>query len=49
MKVTRRVVDAAIDTAYNSEKGIIWFDIYAGENAMAKLQRMAATGYLRRD
>ena len=36
MKVTRRVVDAAIDTAYNGEKGIIWFDIYAGENAMAK-------------
>ncbi len=36
MKVTRRVVDAAIETAYNAEKGIVWFDIYAGENAMAK-------------
>ena len=36
MKVTRRVVDAAVETAYNSEKRIIWFDVYAGENAMAK-------------
>ena len=36
MKVTRRVVDAAVETAYNSEKRIVWFDIYAGENAMAK-------------
>jgi len=36
MKVTRRVVDAAVETAYNAEKQIVWFDIYAGENAMAK-------------
>ncbi|MCG9133465.1 isocitrate dehydrogenase (NADP(+)) [Candidatus Poribacteria bacterium] len=36
MKVTRRVVDAAVETAYTSEKRIIWFDVYAGENAMAK-------------
>ena len=36
MKVTRRVVDAAVETAYNGEKRIVWFDIYAGENAMAK-------------
>ena len=36
MKVTRRVVDAAVETAYNGEKQIAWFDIYAGENAMAK-------------
>ena len=36
MKVTRRVVDAAVQTAYNSEKQIVWFDVYAGENAMAK-------------
>lgn len=36
MKVARRVVDAAVKTAYNSEKRIVWFDIYAGENAMAK-------------
>ena len=36
MKVTRRVVDAAAQTAYNGEKRIVWFDVYAGENAMAK-------------
>ena len=36
MKVTRRVVDTAIQTAYNGEKRIVWFDVYAGENAMAK-------------
>ena len=36
MKVTRRVVDAAVQTAYNGEKRIAWFDVYAGENAMAK-------------
>ncbi len=36
MKVTRRVVDTAVQTAYNGEKRIVWFDVYAGENAMAK-------------
>ena len=36
MKVTRRVVDAAVQTAYNGENQIGWFDVYAGENAMAK-------------
>ena len=36
MKVTRRVVNAAVETAYNGEKQIVWFDVYAGENAMAK-------------
>ena len=36
MKTTRRVVDTAIETAYNGEKQIVWFDVYAGENAMAK-------------
>ena len=36
MKVTRRVVDAAVETAYNGEKQITWFDVYAGENAMAE-------------
>ena len=34
MKVARRVVDAAVETAYNGEKLIVWFDVYAGENAM---------------
>ena len=36
MKATRNVVDTAVQTAYNSEKRIVWFDVYAGENAMAK-------------
>ena len=35
MKVTRRVVNAAVQTAYNGENEIVWFDVYAGENAMA--------------
>ena len=36
MKATRNVVDTAVQTAYNSDKRIVWFDVYAGENAMAK-------------
>ena len=36
MKVTRRVVDAAVETASNGENQIVWFDVYAGENAMAE-------------
>ena len=36
MKTTRRVVDAAVQTAYAGEKQIVWFDVYAGENAMDK-------------
>jgi len=36
MKVTRRVVDAAVETASKGENQIVWFDVYAGENAMAK-------------
>ena len=36
MKVTRSVVDAAVETAYNGENRIVWFDVYAGENAMEK-------------
>lgn len=34
MKTTRRVVDAAVQTAYSGKKEIVWFDVYAGENAM---------------
>ena len=34
MKVARHVVDSAVETAYNGEKQIVWFDVYAGENAM---------------
>lgn len=36
MKVTRRVVNAAVKTAYGGEKRLVWFDVYAGENAFEK-------------
>ncbi len=36
MKTTRNVVDAAVEHAYAGKNRIVWFDIYAGENAMAK-------------
>ena len=36
MKATRRVIDAAIDAAYGSDKRIVWFDVYAGEKANAE-------------
>lgn len=36
MKTTRRVVDAAVKNAYGGNKQIVWFDVYAGENAMEK-------------
>ncbi len=36
MKTTRRVVDAAVQAAYGGTNKIVWFDVYAGENAMKK-------------
>ena len=33
MRATRRVIDAAVETAYGGAKQIAWFDIYAGEKA----------------
>lgn len=36
MKATRRVIDAAIESAYGNEKRIVWFDVYAGEKAHAE-------------
>ena len=36
MKTTRRVVDAAVHAAYSGEKQLVWFDVYAGENAFEK-------------
>ena len=36
MKATRRVIDAAVETAYGGTKRITWFDVYAGENANEK-------------
>ncbi len=35
-KVAQHVVDSAIKAAYNHQKGIVWFEVYAGENAMEK-------------
>lgn len=36
MKTTRRVVDAAVQTAYSGKNQVVWFDVYAGENATEK-------------
>ena len=36
MKTTRRVVDTAVQTAYDGKRKIVWLDVYAGENAKAK-------------
>ena len=36
MKATRRVIDAAIESVYGSEKRVVWFDVYAGEKANAE-------------
>lgn len=36
MKATRRVIDAAIEAAYGSDKRVVWFDVYAGEKAHAE-------------
>ena len=36
MKACRRVVDAAVQTAYSGKKRIVWFDVYAGEKAHEK-------------
>ena len=36
MRATRRVIDAAVEKAFEDQKKIVWFDIYAGENAQEK-------------
>jgi isocitrate dehydrogenase len=36
MRAARRVLDASIDRAYGGKRKIVWFDIYAGENAQEK-------------
>jgi isocitrate dehydrogenase len=35
MKATRRVVDAAVEKYYMGKKRIVWFDVYAGDQAQA--------------
>jgi len=36
MKAARRVLDAAVQKAFDGKRKIVWFDIYAGEKAQAK-------------
>ncbi len=36
MKATRRVIDAAVEKTFGGERKIVWFDVFAGENAQAK-------------
>jgi isocitrate dehydrogenase len=36
MKASRRVFDAAVEKSYDGKKNIVWFDVYAGENANEK-------------
>ena len=36
MKTTRRVVDAAVQTAYGGRNEVVWFDVFAGESAIDK-------------
>ena len=36
MKVSRKIIDAAIEKAYKGKKKIAWFEIYAGEKAKDK-------------
>jgi isocitrate dehydrogenase len=35
MRATRRVVDAAVEKNYMGKKRIVWFDVYAGDQAQA--------------
>ncbi|RLC45128.1 MAG: NADP-dependent isocitrate dehydrogenase [Candidatus Coatesbacteria bacterium] len=35
-RATRRVLDAAVEKAYGGNRKIVWFDIYAGDNALDK-------------
>ena len=36
MSVTRKVIDAAVEKAYNGKKKISWFEIFAGDKAQKK-------------
>lgn len=36
MRAARRVLDASIEKAYGGKRRIVWFDVYAGENAQEK-------------
>jgi isocitrate dehydrogenase len=36
MKAAKRVLSAAVDAAYGTKRGIVWFDCDAGEDAMAR-------------
>ena len=34
LKASRRVIDAAVQKAFGGQRKIVWFDVYAGENAL---------------
>src|SRR5262245_32433522 len=36
MRATRRVIDASVKKSYGGRRGIVWFDVFAGEDAHAK-------------
>jgi isocitrate dehydrogenase len=36
LKASRRVLDAAVQKAFDGKRKIVWFDVYAGEKAQAK-------------
>ncbi|HVP35699.1 MAG TPA: isocitrate dehydrogenase (NADP(+)) [Terriglobales bacterium] len=36
LKASRRVLDAAVQKAFDNKRKIVWFDVYAGEKAQAK-------------
>jgi isocitrate dehydrogenase len=46
-RATRRVLDAAVQTAYAGKRRIVWHEVLAGEGQAAN-GRMAPIGYRRR-
>jgi len=36
MRAARRVLDAAVEKAYGGKRRIVWFDVHAGDSALAK-------------
>jgi isocitrate dehydrogenase len=36
MRATRRVIDAAVEKSYGRKRRIVWFEVFAGEDAHAK-------------
>jgi isocitrate dehydrogenase len=38
-KASSRVFDAAVEKAYGGKRGVVWYEIFAGEKAMAKFNQ----------